>query len=288
MPTPKSCCNYLTYELAFAILSILVKSLYFIHNSFAVFFVTCQMILSVLLFAFDRLFVLKKVARYLSLPKGKLNLVIIFSWFISVSFSVPLVAGLKSMPYRQRYSCSIADPRDDIYMAVAFATFIAVPAVILLYICISSILTFHREKKKQTKMKGQTYSYLDQLLMIPYYRTELYSTLCMLALTFLCLILWFPYGGLITMEPILTEHWLNKTFDESHEFQDHYIESGASGSDLDFEDNSLAQNVTEYQQANMTNHVHYIPEMSETPVYETVFIWFRFIKIPFSICILNY
>ena len=181
------------------------------------------------------------------------------------------------MPYRQRYSCTVSDPRDDVYMAVAFTAIIAVPAVILLVIGISTVLTFHREKKKQKKIKGQSYSYLDQILMIPYYRNELYPSVCMLALSTLCLILWLPYGALTTLDPLLTTHWFNRTFDESHEFQDHYIDSGTSFDGTASENSSLYQDMTEYHNGNVTNHVHYIPEMSDMPVYETVFIWFRFV-----------
>ena len=234
------------------------------------------MVLSVTLFAFDRLLVLNKVARYLSLSKSKLRLGILFSWCVSLSLSLPLIVGLKSMPYRQRYSCTVSDPRDDVYMAVAFTAIIAVPAVILLVIGISTVLIFHREKKKQKKIKGQSYSYLDQILMIPYYRNELYPSVCMLALSTLCLVLWLPYGALTTLDPLLTTHWFNRTFDESHEFQDHYIEMDHHvGNDYQF-GNRSSQDMTEFSAENTTNHIHLIPEMVDTAAYETVFIWFRF------------
>ncbi|XP_047738468.1 uncharacterized protein LOC125178536 [Hyalella azteca] len=221
-------------------------------NSFFMLLITLEMILAIALFAMDRLLVLRKFAPYLSMSKNKVTALILLTWLISLSLSLPVVVGFSSMPYKMRYSCSVADSRDDEYLIVRLIIVIIFPVFMLFFILFITCYIFHTEKTKHKKVKGgQTYTYLDQILMTPYYRNEIYPSLCMMALVVAYFIFWLPFAFLITLDPLLSQDWFNKTEPSGQ------ILSGANTSNT-----------------NTTNH---IPEMINTPVYETVFIWFRFI-----------
>ena len=255
-------------------------------NSFTMLTISCEMILGVLLFTFDRLFVLKKFAPYLSLSRAKLNIIIFLTWFVSLAFSIPILAGFTSMPYTTRYSCSVSDPRDDYYLAATLAALVITPSFVLMFGVIATAIIFHKEKKKQKRVKGgPTYSYLDQILMTPYYRNEFYPSLCMVILAVGCLLMWYPYATLTTLNPMVTKDWFNKTFDPDHDNQDHIFRldntnrsEASSGTDtMTNSNNGTLEMDYENMQENYTNHIHLIPEMMDGPAYETATVWFRFL-----------
>lgn len=248
-------------------------------NSFFMLLMTSEMILTIILLAFDRLFVLKKFAPYLRLSRSKLSIVILLTWVVSAAVAVPLLAGFTSMPYKSRYSCTVSDPRDDFYLIAPLAVIVVIPAFALVVIIAVTVSIFSKERKKHKKVKsGQSYSYLDQILMTPYFRNEIYSSICMVVLIIAYLILWLPYSALITVNPIVTADWTNKTFGDTYDIQTHAAEADSNTvlKDTAFH-NETHDKAGQVMTRNLTTHVNSIPEILDGAVYETVFIWFRFI-----------
>ena len=250
-------------------------------SSFSMILITCEMILAILLFVLDRFFVAKKFAPYLSLSNAKLKIIILLTWITSFAIAVPLLVVFDSMPYQKRYSCAIADSDDNLYM-IAPLILIMVPVIILIIIVPVTLSIFHKERKKNKKVRGgQTFSYLEQLLMTPYYRNEVYPLICMVGIIIIYLTLWMPFASLITINPIVTSDWFNKSAPNFSDAtigptQFNLLQRSLSTNRSEIV-NTTALNPKQISSMNDTAPSHLIPEMTDTPDYETAFVWFRFI-----------
>lgn len=248
-------------------------------NSFSMIFLTFEMSFGVLLFALDRFFVAKKIAPYLSLSTNKLTALVLLTWICSLAGSIPAMVLFESMPYLNRYSCSLADELDDIYLIAPFLLALVVPTVVMIIVVSLTAYIFHKERKKQKRVRGgQTFTYLDQILMTPYYRNEVYPYICMVSILGAYLLLWLPFGTVITLDPILSKDWFNKTLVE---FKDNSLPQDQTDKSIS-PDGTMSVNGTtlssdEISAMNDTTPDYLIPEMTGTPAYETVFVWFRFI-----------
>ena len=248
-------------------------------NSFTMNMITCQMAFAIFFLAVDRLCVAKKYAPYMGISKLKMNILVVGTWIASFLLASPTVFGfIASMPYRMRYSCAIADPKDDYYLITHLVMVIIVPTPLILLFLLETSCTFHREKKKQRKVKGsQTYSYFDQILMTPYYRNEFYPALFVGFAIIAYTIFWLPFSVLSIVDPMLTQHWNNETTDSfsGHKKIRNWVQIsdvGLPGGNAVIDD-SIYSNMT----TNSTTKKELMPEIDATPSYETAFIWLRFL-----------
>ena len=286
-------------------------------NSFATLLVTIEMALSVLLFMCDRYMVAKKFAPYLSLSRLKLNLLILLSWVLSIAASCPIIFMLNNLPYRSRYACNVADRIDQEYLISPLAVAIILPAIVMIVLLVLTLLIFHRERRKQKHTRsGNSFSYIDQILMIPYYRNEFYPTLCLVLILIGYFLLWLPHSALITIDPILTDDWVNRTisdlqkakvckeeFDKlsKHKFDlvmrsqprdqnETFVSTISPGifesTNTSFEepmDNSIVNSMNKsLVEDNLTNSlanitVNIMPEISDYVSYEIFIVWLRYI-----------
>ncbi|XP_047473444.1 uncharacterized protein LOC125028136 [Penaeus chinensis] len=261
-------------------------------NGFTINMLNSEMGFAVLLLAIDRLAAAKKYTRYLNLNECKIGLVIGFTWVVAFALASPIACGfIFSIPYRNRYSCSVADPHDDYYLIVHFILVVVFSTITLIVLMVITSVTFHRERRKQKKIKGnQTMGYFDQILMTPYFRTEFYPAVFSICITVAYLLLWLPFTVTTTIGPMISQHWANETTEESN--SDSYsifdpkdrdgIKRRAmlDESQLFSLNNTMSPNVTSEMASkmnNMTMNENLIPEVVDTPVSDTVFIWFRYI-----------
>lgn len=261
-------------------------------NSFTINVMNSEMAYAVLLLAVDRLAAAKKFTTYLNIEKYKLGVVIGVTWVVALVLASPLAGGyVRSMPYRRRYSCSVADPIDDYYLIPHLVLIVCVPTVVMVVlVCVTSI-TFHRKRKKQKKFKGnQTLGYFDQILMTPYYREEFYPSVLVNCAVIAYVLCWLPFTALTTISPMMTQHWANDTSQDSTD--DHFSRFVPSvrtsfkltRAMLDESQlqtlNSTDTNITSSMSPDMSNFTMdegLIPEIMGTPAFDTVAVWFRFI-----------
>ncbi|KAK7073290.1 hypothetical protein SK128_028066 [Halocaridina rubra] len=258
-------------------------------NSFTINMLNSEMAFAVLLLTLDRLAAVKKYTQYLTMAKYKLALVVGFSWLVAFVMALPLVIGVvQNMPYRNRYSCAVADPQDDFYLIIHVVLVLYLSTLFMVCLVAATSFTFHKERKKQKLRRNHTVGYFDQIMMTPYYRNEFYPAVFTTALVMAYIILWLPFLGLSTIGPMATKHWANET-GESQDDGSYSIfnplrevrQSRAIFDEKQFQ--SLNQtNITSEVPvttdfSNITISSGQIPEVIETPVYDTIFIWFRFI-----------
>lgn len=256
-----------------------------LFNSYIMNTLSIQMALGILILVVDRTLVALKAGTYMSLSKSKtkITLTILLSWVLSLGFSaIPHCLGIDStLPYRKRYSCSVANYLDEYLLLPQSVILIVVITLILVVCVIVTLYKFHREQKRHRKVRGnQTLTYFDQILMTPYYRNEAYSTACVSILTLGYLLLWYPFTCVITLTPLNTSHWNNETTRaimpeekpliqfEAKITQCQQIKTRINGPNYDAE----ALNKT-----STNSSTYLIPEMTNTPDYELVFVWFRYI-----------
>ncbi|XP_071524762.1 uncharacterized protein [Panulirus ornatus] len=259
-------------------------------NSFTINAVNSEMAYAVLLLAIDRLAAAKKFTTYLK--KYKLGIVISVTWVVSVVLALPLLGGyIGSMPYRRRYSCSVADPLDDYYLIPHLVLIVCVPTVVMVVlVCIISV-TFHRKRKKQKKLKGnQTMGYFDQILMTPYYRDEFYPSLLVNFVVIAYVVCWLPFTVLTTISPIMTQHWANDTSEDANDDQfSRFVPSVRTSfkvtqamldetqlQTLNRTNTSMSSSISP-DMSNFTMEEGLIPEIMGTPAFDTVAVWFHFI-----------
>ncbi|XP_066949464.1 uncharacterized protein [Macrobrachium rosenbergii] len=258
-------------------------------NSFTINMLNSEMAFAVTLLTIDRIAAAKKFTKYLNMTKFKLGVIISATWGVALLMALPLVCGLiMSMPYRNRYSCAVADPNDDYYLIVHVLLVLCgcTPVMVVLVSVTSAV--FHKERKKQ-KIKGnQTMSYFDQILMTPYYRNEFYPAVFVGFAVIFYLICWLPFTALSTIGPMVTRHWANETDDEQGDDKtfNRFIPLPRSGFRMTkamLDDSQLQKlnhtNITSshVNTTNITMHPGRIPEIISTPGYETAFIWLRFL-----------
>ncbi|KAL7643604.1 UNVERIFIED_CONTAM: hypothetical protein RMT77_005587 [Armadillidium vulgare] len=250
-------------------------------NSFTVTLLSVQMGFSILLLVIDRILVAKKLGAYMSLSKCSIRFFIILTWLISFAMSVPLSWGfIESVPYRNRYLCSVADSRDQ-YFLLPQITIVIIGVTVMLIVCvIITIWIFHREQKKHKKMKGnQSASYFDHILMIPYYKNEAYHTVYTSLLVIGYIVFWFPFTCVIALTPLYTNDWNGKTtpFGTIKRIPEFHLDSSALFTRMSTKD--ATRNATDIfnSTSNNTDFSNIIPEMLDTPARETVFVWLRYL-----------
>ncbi|XP_069947615.1 uncharacterized protein [Cherax quadricarinatus] len=262
-------------------------------NSFTMNMMNSEMAFSVILLAFDRLAAAKKYTVYLNAEKSKLGVVIFTTWVVSFLMASPLVCGyIHSMPYRNRYSCSIADPYDDYYLIVPLVVVVCAPTIIMVVlVCITSVI-FHRERKNQKRLKNnQTVGYFDQILMTPYFKNEFYPAVFANCTVILYLVFWLPFTALNIINPMITKHWANETTNDTSN-KDFKVFSGWGATNFTMtkamldettlrainKTNTSASHIST-DMSNITVDHSFIPEVTDTPVFDTVAVWFRYIFI---------
>ncbi|XP_042213389.1 uncharacterized protein LOC121860358 [Homarus americanus] len=261
-------------------------------NGFTINMMNSEMAFAVLLLAVDRLAAAKKYTSYLNSEKYKLGVVIGVTWVVAFILASPLVCGfVLSMPYKNRYSCSVADPRDDYYLITHLLLIVCLPTLVMVVlVCVISV-TFHRERKKQKRIKGnQTMSYFDQILMTPYFRNEFYPSVFVICAVIAYVMLWLPFTGLTTISPMMTKHWANETTEDSPDDDfSRFLPTTRSN----FRVSRAMVDATQLEALNSTNATlpsdmtpdmtnitmdeGFIPEIVDTPAFDTVAVWFRFI-----------
>ncbi|XP_068209411.1 LOW QUALITY PROTEIN: uncharacterized protein [Palaemon carinicauda] len=258
-------------------------------NSFTINMLNSEMAFAVTLLTIDRLAAAKKYTKYMNLEKNKLGAMISITWVVAFVMALPLICGLiMSMPYRNRYSCAVTDPNDDYYLIIHVILILCISTSVMVVLIIVTSVVFHKERKKQKKIKGnQTMSYFDQILMTPYYRNEFYPALFVVFVVIFYLICWLPFTAVSTVGPMVTRHWANETEeDEDDDTFNKYIPVQRS----DFRMTKAMLDDSQLQKLNQTNittsevnttninvHPGLIPEIIDTPAYETAFIWLRFL-----------
>ncbi|XP_069158175.1 uncharacterized protein [Procambarus clarkii] len=261
-------------------------------NSFTINMMNSEMAFAVVLLAIDRLAAAKKYNSFLQTAKSKFWLMILTTWVLSFLMAVPLVCGyIKSIPYRNRYSCCVADPLDDNYLIIHLVLVVCVPTVVMVaLVCITSVI-FHRERRKQKKVKGnQTIGYFEQILMTPYFRNEFYPAVFAMCIVIVYLVLWLPFTALSIINPMVTQHWANQTTNTSTNNNYNLFTPSAGGNFkvtramLDESQlravNMTPANITSDMTPDMSNitvNEGLIPEILDTSVFDTVAVWFRFI-----------
>ncbi|ROT81076.1 hypothetical protein C7M84_000174 [Penaeus vannamei] len=261
-------------------------------NGFTINMLNSEMAFAVLLLAVDRLAAAKKYMPYLNLNECKIGLVIGFTWVVAFALASPIVCGfIFSIPYRNRYSCSVADPHDDYYLIIHLILVVAFSTITMIVLTVITSVTFHRERKKQKKIKGnQTMGYFDQILMTPYFRTEFYPAVFSFCIVVAYVLLWLPFTVTTTVGPMISQHWANETTEDSdsnsYSIFDPKDRAGIKRRAMLDESQLLSLNTTmspnvtsemANKMNNMTMNENLIPEVVDTPVSDTVFIWFRYI-----------
>ena len=102
----------------------------------------------------------------------------------------------------------MADPRDDLYLIAHSILVVGAASALTAAATVATVITFHRERRKQKKIKGnKTMGYIEQILMTPYFRTEFYPSLysCCLALAYG--VLWLPFTCINILGPMVSAHW---------------------------------------------------------------------------------
>lgn len=258
-------------------------------NGFTINLMNSEMAFVVVLVAGDRMAAAKRNTSFLNMKKYKMWLAVSLTWVVSILLASPLLLGhVLSMPYRNRYSCSVADPQDHYYLIAHVVLVVAAPTVALLVMAILVGRIFHRERRKQRRVKNsQTLSYFDQILMTPYFRNEFYPTLAVGGVVFGYLIFWLPFTALTTINPMLTDHWRNDTSQEDTDdpsalfvpslrvmTQARAMLDQGQLHELNTTNNQLGSNM---ETTNLTVEDHLIPEMVRSPVFDTVAVWLRFL-----------
>ncbi|XP_064102137.1 uncharacterized protein LOC135212540 [Macrobrachium nipponense] len=258
-------------------------------NSFTINMLNSEMAFAVTLLAIDRIAAAKKFTKYLNMSKFNLGVIISATWAVALLMALPLVCGLiMSMPYRNRYSCAVTDPNDDYYLIIHVLLVLCACTLVMVVLVIVTSVVFHKERKKQ-KIKGNhTMSYFDQILMTPYFRNEFYPAVFVGFTVIFYLFCWLPFTAVSTIGPMVTRHWVNETEEEQGEDKtfNKYIPVQRSGFRMTkamLDDSQLQKlnqtNITSshVNTTNITLHPGLIPEIIDTPTYETAFIWLRFL-----------
>lgn len=258
-------------------------------NGYTINMMNSVMAFAVLLLAVDRLAAAKKYSSYLNMPKYKLRIVICFTWLVAFLLASPLVCGfITSMPYRKRYSCSVADPIDDYYLIAHLVLIVCVPTIVMVVLgCVTS-MTFHKERRKQKKVKGNnTVGYFDQILMTPYFRNEFHPAMLVSCVVIAYLLLWLPFTALTTITPMFNQDWaINETADEvggifdslgglSNKFK--FTRAMVDESQLRALNSTGNMTNMTPDMSNLTMTDYFIPEIDDTSVFDTVAIWFHFL-----------
>ena len=258
-------------------------------NGFTINLMNSEMAFVVVLVAGDRMAAARRNTTFLNMKKYKMWLAVSLTWVVSGLLASPLLLGhVLSMPYRNRYSCSVSDPQDHYYLIAHLVLVVATPTVALLVVAILVGRTFHRERRKQRRVKNsQTLSYFDQILMTPYFRNEFYPTLAVWCIVCGYLIFWLPFTVLTTITPMVTDHWKNDTSQEDADdpsalFVPSLGVMTQARAMLD-QGHLRALNTTNSQigsnmeATNLTVEDNLISEVVRSPVFDTVAVWLRFL-----------
>ncbi|XP_045134182.1 uncharacterized protein LOC123517786 [Portunus trituberculatus] len=257
-------------------------------NGFTMNMMNSEMAFVVVLVAGDRMAAARRNTAFLSMKKYKMWLAVSLTWVVSALLASPLLLGhVLSMPYRNRYSCSVADPQDQYYLIAHLVLVVAAPTVALMVMAILVGRTFHRERRKQRRVKNsQTLSYFDQILMTPYFRNEFYPTLAAGGVVCGYLLFWLPFTTLTTISPMVTDHWKNDTSQENTDDPSTLfvpslrvmtqaramLDQGKLHS-LNNTESQIGSNMA----TNLTVEDTLISEVVRSPVFDTVAIWLRFL-----------
>ncbi|XP_045606028.1 rhodopsin-like [Procambarus clarkii] len=239
-------------------------------NSFTMNMMNSVMGFAVLMLAIDRLASSKKYNSCFYASQSDLAIMILTTWVLSFLMAVPLVIGrIKSMPYRNRYSCSVADPRDDSYLIFHLVLVVCVPPVVMVVlVCISSVIFFRERRKEMTNKGNQMAGFFERRTNSSYYQNEFHIAVFVTCTVVGYLAFWLPFTALTTINPMLTQDWASET-------------TGGSGrstnpvANATNVANSTSSNATS-NASKSTNGVGIIPEIIGSPIFDTVAVWFRF------------
>lgn len=257
-------------------------------NGFTINLMNSEMAFIVVLVAGDRMAAARRNSSFINMKKYKMWIAVSLTWLAALLLAAPLLLGhVVSMPYRNRYSCSVADPQDKYYLIAHVVLVVAVPTVVLLVMAVLVARTFHRERRKQRRVKSsQTMGYFDQILMTPYFRNEFYPTLAAGGIVCGYLFFWLPFTALTTISPIITDHWVNDTSsDNSDDPSTLFVPSlrvvqakaMLDQGQLHALNSTANQLGSDMSSTNLTLEDLLIPEVVKSPAFDTVAVWLRFL-----------